>query len=280
MVATLHFCIVPRNGPRLRRRFQLPALLPTSRPHLFHGGQEALYECRVGSAGHAPLLVGVSPHRIQLLGSVLAEDEHLLPFPEKPPPAARFVRASGVQLPSHVIRTPAPRDLHTFDQAKAPRLASFNEKDVSDKPSWIQSLGILTSTDIANIDRRHEDRVESLQAVDDLVAAVVGKLGSQGVLSNTYIVFTSDNGFHHGEHRIQRGKGRPYEESVRVPLVIRGPNVQTSSSTDKLVLNTDYLPTFMNLAGAQTPPLRRRAFFASSPHRQHNALLLEDSHPD
>ena len=86
-----HFCIPPVNTHRLRRRFQLPASLPTSHPHLFHFGQEALYECRVGSAGRAPLLVGVSPHRIQLLGSVLAQDEHHSPLPEKPPPAARFV---------------------------------------------------------------------------------------------------------------------------------------------------------------------------------------------
>ena len=131
---------------------------------------------------------------------------------------------------------------------------------VSDKPPWIQSLRRLTSDDIANIDQRHEDRVESLQAVDDLVADVVRKLGEQSVLSNTYIVFTSDNGFHHGEHRIRSGKGRPYEESARVPLVIRGPDVQPPpagqppSSTEELVLNTDYLPTFMDLAGAQTPP--------------------------
>ena len=89
------------------------------------------------------------------------------------------------------------------------------------------------------------------------MAAVVSKLGEKpGVLSNTYIVFTSDNGWHHGEHRIQQGKGRPYEESARVPLVIRGPGVAAGSSTDKLVLNTDYFPTFMDLAGAQTqtPP--------------------------
>ncbi len=161
----------------------------------------------------------------------------------------------------HGPATPAPRDRHTFDQVKAPRSPSFNEADVSDKPPWIKSLRRLTSTDIANIDRRHENRVESLQAVDDLVAGVVRKLGEQGELSNTYIVFTSDNGFHHGEHRIQRGKGRPYEESARVPLVIRGPDaaapatpvVQPASSTDKLVLNTDYFPTFTDLAGAQTP---------------------------
>jgi N-acetylglucosamine-6-sulfatase len=153
----------------------------------------------------------------------------------------------------HLPATPAARDRHTFDQEKAPRLPSFNEADVSDKPPWIQSQRMLTSTDIANIDQRHEDRVESLQTVDDLVAAVVGKLGAEDALSNTYIVFTSDNGWHHGEHRIQRGKARPYEEDIRVPLVIRGPAVQPHSSTDKLVLNTDYFPTFMDLAGAQTP---------------------------
>jgi N-acetylglucosamine-6-sulfatase len=157
----------------------------------------------------------------------------------------------------HSPATPAPRHQHTFDRLQAPRLASFNEADVSDKPPWIKSLPILTSNNIANINKRHENRVESLQAVDDLVGAVVGKLGEQGVLSNTYIVFTSDNGFHHGEHRVSSGKGRPYEESVRVPLVISGPAVppppagQPRLSTDKLVLNTDYFPTFMQLAGAQ-----------------------------
>jgi N-acetylglucosamine-6-sulfatase len=160
----------------------------------------------------------------------------------------------------HDPSRPAPRDKNTFNGLKAPRLPSFNEADVSDKPPWIQSLRRLTSDDIANIDLRHENRIESLQAVDDLVGNVVSTLGEKpGVLSNTYIVFTSDNGWYHGEHRIRQGKGRPYEESVRVPLVIRGPAVQPPAvgqqppNTDKLVLNTDYFPTFMNLAGAQTP---------------------------
>jgi arylsulfatase A-like enzyme len=90
--------------------------------------------------------------------------------------------------------------------------------------------------------------------VDDLVADVVRTLSEKNVLGNTYIVFTSDNGWHHGEHRIQRGKGRPYEEDIRVPLLVRGPGVAAGSSTDKLVLNTDYLPTFTDWAGTQTPP--------------------------
>lgn len=147
-----------------------------------------------------------------------------------------------------------PRHEHDFDGEKAPRLPSFNEGDVSDKPPWIQSLSILGSTGIATINKRHEDRVESLRSVDDLVGAVVAKLSSYpGVLENTYIVFTSDNGWHLGEHRIPSEKNRPYEEDHHVPLVVVGPGIAAGSTTDKLTLNTDYLPTFTDLAGAQTP---------------------------
>jgi arylsulfatase A-like enzyme len=73
-------------------------------------------------------------------------------------------------------------------------------------------------------------------------------------LDNTYVVFTSDNGMHLGEHRISHGKGRPYEESIHMPLLVLGPGVRAASTTDKLVLNTDFLPTFTDLAGTTTPP--------------------------
>jgi N-acetylglucosamine-6-sulfatase len=153
----------------------------------------------------------------------------------------------------HEPATPAPRDVHAFDGEKAPRLSSFNEKDVSDKPSWIRQLPRLTSEQIAAVDSRHEKRVESLQAVDDLVEGVVDELEKAQVMSNTYIFFTSDNGFFHGEHRIPRQKWRPYEEDIQVPLVVRGPGVATGSTTYKMALNTDYLSTFADLAGAQIP---------------------------
>jgi N-acetylglucosamine-6-sulfatase len=196
-----------------------------------------------------------SDYSTNVLNSQVQEFIRANAAPGKPP-----IFAYAAPYAPHAPATPGPGDKQTFNGLKAPRLPSFNERDVSDKPPWIQSLRRFSSDDIANIDQRHEDRVETLQAVDDLVAAVVRTLGEQGVLSNTYIVFTSDNGFHHGEHRIRYGKARPYEESVRVPLVIRGPGVvvppvgQPPSSTDKLVLNTDYFPTFMELAQTQTPP--------------------------
>jgi N-acetylglucosamine-6-sulfatase len=156
-------------------------------------------------------------------------------------------------LAPHAPTTSARRDLHTYDGVKAPRLPSFNEADVSDKPPWIQSLPILTNAQIADLDKRHEKRVETLQALDDLVEGVVTKLQNSGQLPNTYIVFTSDNGYHLGEHLITQGKGRPYEEDIHMPLLIRGPDVAAGSSTDKLVLNTDYFPTFTELAGIETP---------------------------
>jgi N-acetylglucosamine-6-sulfatase len=154
----------------------------------------------------------------------------------------------------HGPYTPARRDKHAFDGIRAPRPPSFNERNVSDKPPWIRKLSRLSDARKAKIDKRAEKRAETLQALDDLVAGVVGKLREKRVLGNTYIFFTSDNGYHLGEHRIHAGKGRPYEESVRVPLVVRGPGVAAGrQAQEKLVLNTDYLPTFTDLASTQTP---------------------------
>jgi N-acetylglucosamine-6-sulfatase len=154
----------------------------------------------------------------------------------------------------HLPATPAPGDLHTYDGLKTRRPPSFNEKDVTDNLSWIRQLPRLSDAKKAKIENQHERRAESLQAVDDLVAGVVGTLKDKGVLSSTYIFFTSDNGLHEGEHRIQQGKWRPYEEDIHMPLVVRGPGVAAGSTTYKLVLNTDYLPTFTDLAGEQSPP--------------------------
>jgi N-acetylglucosamine-6-sulfatase len=153
----------------------------------------------------------------------------------------------------HSPYTPAPRDKDTFDEVKAPRPPSFNEQDVSDKPPWIRQLPRLSDAKKAKIDGRAEKRAETLQALDDLVAGIGGKLKNKGVLSNTYIFFTSDNGFQMGEHRIPGQKGRPYEEDVRMPLLVRGPGVAAGHQAQKLALNTDFLPTFTDLAGAQTP---------------------------
>jgi arylsulfatase A-like enzyme len=157
-------------------------------------------------------------------------------------------------LAPHGPRLSAPRDRHTYDGLKAPRLPSFNEQDVSDKPPWIRQLPGLSDAKKARIDDNQEKQAETLQALDDLVAEVVGKLRDKGVMDNTYVFFTSDNGVHRGEHRIPGDKGRPYEEDVHIPLLVRGPGVAAGHRAHKLALNTYYLPTFTDLACTSSSP--------------------------
>ena len=164
-----------------------------------------------------------------------------------------FFAYVAVRAP-HGPATPAPRDRHEYDNLKAPRPPSFNEQDVSDKPPWIRQLPRLSDSKKAKIDNLAEKRAESLQAVDDLVSEVVGKLKDKGVMGNTYVFFTSDNGWHEGEHRIPAKKARPYEEDVRMPLLVRGPGIAAGHQAEKLALNTDYLPTFTDLACPSSTP--------------------------
>ncbi|WP_187437767.1 sulfatase family protein [Actinomadura decatromicini] len=168
-------------------------------------------------------------------------------YPNKP-----FFTYVAPYIP-HGPATPPPRYEGIYAGAKAPRTPSFNEDDVSDKPAWIRNKAKLTQTQIDNIDAFYEKRRESLRSVTDLVQDTIDTLRAQGVLDNTYIVFTSDNGFHQGQHRLNSGKNTAYEEDLNVPLVIRGPGVPAGATVNAFTLNTDLAPTFAALAGV-TPP--------------------------
>jgi N-acetylglucosamine-6-sulfatase len=148
----------------------------------------------------------------------------------------------------HDPAIPAPRHQEVFAGAKAPRVRSFNEADMSDKPSWIHDLPMLSRDQIAEINALHRNRLRALQAVDDMVGALIE------TLRNTYIFFASDNGFHKGEHRLGAGKGTPYEESIRLPLRVRGPGVAADRVEERLAVNTDLAPTFAELAQVEVVP--------------------------
>ena len=118
--------------------------------------------------------------------------------------------------------------------------------------------------------------MESLLSVDDGVRRIIDALEAAGELDRTMIVFTSDNGFFAGEHRVRSGKNRVYEEAVRVPLVIRGPGVPTGTVQD-LSVNADLAPTIADAAGAK-PGLvedgRSLLPSAAHPARLHGRELL------
>ncbi len=153
----------------------------------------------------------------------------------------------------HGPATPAERHKGAFADEEAPRPPSFNEEDVSDKPSGIRTSDPLSEQDISEIDVLYKRRLESMLAVDEMVGSLVEELEAAGELDNTYIFFTSDNGFEQGEHRIKGGKDRPYEESARVPFFVRGPGIAPGSEVEELAVNTDFAPTFADLASVEFP---------------------------
>jgi N-acetylglucosamine-6-sulfatase len=146
----------------------------------------------------------------------------------------------------------ADRHASMFSDEPLPKPPSFNEADVSDKPQWVQNKPRLSSTQVTKMTRFHRDRLRALQSLDEMVGRLVSALRDTGELSNTYIVFTTDNGIYLGEHRL-RAKAAAYEQAIRVPLLVRGPAVPQGVTRSQMVLNNDLAPTFANLAGVRPP---------------------------
>ena len=145
---------------------------------------------------------------------------------------------------------PAPRHARAFDSEPLPRPPGFNELDVSDKPAEIRNRPRLTASQVADIQRRYRCELESLLSVDDGVKRVVDTLTARGELDSTLVVFTSDNGFFHGGHRLILVKRHIYEESIRVPLMIRGPGIPQAVTVNDLSINADLAPTIVETANA------------------------------
>jgi arylsulfatase A-like enzyme len=153
----------------------------------------------------------------------------------------------------HSPYVPAPRHKGLFKDVPLPRPASFNEADVSDKPSFLKTLPLLSVQDIGEITKRFRLRLESLQAIDEMVERLINTLQEMGQLENTYVIYASDNGFHLGKHRLKSGKDTAYEEDIRVPLFVRGPGVPKGERVDAMVLNIDWAPTFAAMAEVKAP---------------------------
>jgi N-acetylglucosamine-6-sulfatase len=155
----------------------------------------------------------------------------------------------------HLPAVPADRHEGAFAGVDEYRPPSFDERDVDDKPTYVQTLDRFSPLAEAQLDSARRDQLESLLAVDEAVGSIVAELGATGRLSNSVIIYTSDNGFLWGEHRWV-GKMVPYEESIRIPMVVRADAITGAfGSRRELVLNIDLAPTIADLAGVQ-PTIR------------------------
>ncbi len=175
---------------------------------------------------------------------------------------------------------PAPRHANALDTLPVPQPPSFNEADVSDKPQAIQDLPVMDAAAITNLTRRYRCRLESILSVDEGVEDVVDALRAEGAIRNTYIIFTSDNGFFTGEHRVPTGKVRVYEPSARVPLIVRGPGVPEGVNVRDLTINADLAATVVDVSGATpTHPIDGRSLLpaAKRPWLERGRELLIDT---
>jgi N-acetylglucosamine-6-sulfatase len=150
--------------------------------------------------------------------------------------------------------SPALRHRNAFASQPLPMPPSFNEADVSDKPASIQRRPVLRPARIAAIRENWQQRRESLLAVDEAVASILETLRQTGELDNTLILFTSDNGFFHGEHRVPAGKVLLYEPSIHVPLLMRwtgNRSLPRGVHRSQLAANIDDAATILAAAGAK-----------------------------
>lgn len=200
-----------------------------------------------------------------------------------------FVRSTPSEQPLFMYLAPpaphgpflAPPRYQDTPIAPVGPLPSFDEARVRDKPAWIQRLPRLTKAERREMSRRWVAKARTLLAVDDAVERVIHALEETGRMSNTLFVFTSDNGMSHGEHRLST-KLNPYEESVRVPMIVRWDGqIPPGTTSRSLVANVDLAPTFLAAAGIASPdrvegvsllPLLRRG----EPVR--TSVLIEHQH--
>jgi N-acetylglucosamine-6-sulfatase len=139
-------------------------------------------------------------------------------------------------------------DADRFTDLKAPRVPSWGVSDADD-PQYVKNQAPLTDAEAREADNLYRKKARSILAIRRAIDDIVAALRDKGQLSNTYLLFTSDNGYRHGEHAMVHGKHTPYEEDINIPLFVRGPDVSKGVRLPNFALNIDLAPTFCEWAG-------------------------------
>ncbi|QWF76642.1 sulfatase family protein [Amycolatopsis sp. CA-230715] len=152
----------------------------------------------------------------------------------------------------HSPYTPAPQDTDLFPGLKAPRTPAY-DKVPANAPPWLAAQPPLSENEQQRIDESFRKRAQAVQSVDRMIGALQDTLTKAGVADHTYLVFTSDNGYHMGEYRLGPGKQTAFDTDVRVPLIAAGPGIPAGRTVAEPAENIDLRPTFAELAAAGTP---------------------------
>nr|CAD7259017.1 unnamed protein product [Timema shepardi] len=154
----------------------------------------------------------------------------------------------------HAPFTPEPKYKDYFSDVQVMKTPNFNISNTTSK-HWLLRMSPTPLPDkmLPILDDVYRNRWKTLLTVDDMVETVISELNNLGILNDTYIVFTSDHGYHIGQFSLPWDKRQPYESDIRVPLLIRGPNISTHKLVTQPVLSIDLAPTLLEIAGLNPP---------------------------
>jgi hypothetical protein len=164
--------------------------------------------------------------------------------------------ARGCALP--IDPCPSARHKHAFDALTNPRTPAWNASATGGVPAFIErAFPGVSAFEAAREDMGFRNRSASAADLDDLLGTVLAALDAAGVADNTYVIFSSDNGYHLGERKMVFGKGQPYDTDVRLPFYVRGPGVPAGATRLHPTTHVDVTATIVELAGAAPagPPL-------------------------
>ena len=206
------------------------------------------------SAGTSPFFLIVSTFGTHSSGRDRDAESRPVTFPpaprDRPSPTTRNDWPTQWQLPQFAdgdCGDPTDGGCNDVAFPSTGSVATF-EKVPENPPSWIVPSH-YSAADLATLREYYLERIQMAQSINDLLANLRIQLEDAGVLDNTYIVFSSDNGFHLGEHDLWFGKRTAYDHDINVPLIIRPPGGSAPATVDAIAQNTDLLPTWLDIAG-------------------------------
>ena len=184
----------------------------------------------------------------------------------------------------HAPFTPAPRYVGAAAGISYPRTPAYDRLPSNPLP-WLKAHGPLSAGEQARINHLYQLRIEDDLSVDDMIGRLESELTAKGLARNTYFVFSSDNGYHMGEYRLDPGKQTAFDTDIHVPLIITGPGVPAGRTASQLASNIDLCPTFESLAGLPVPSTVDGHSLAAVWHGQdppdwRQAILIEHHGPD
>jgi N-acetylglucosamine-6-sulfatase len=233
-------------------------------------GQKAEVSMRAALAEGRPFYIQVNPVMVHWGtcygpcpgGACYAENdphwEWTLPAtPEECSPAR-----NGQPCALPIDPCPTRRHANAFNSLTNPHTLNWNESAVGGVPAFVRQLLPLTEFESRRQNMGFRNRTASAADLDDMLGVILAALDAAGVADNTYFIFTSDNGYHLGEHKFIFGKGQPYETDIRLPFYIRGPHITANSTLLYPTNHLDVTATIVELSGAKPvgPPLDGLSF--------------------